>query len=113
MYPLIHHKNLTIEKWTKYTAGQQILMIGNELNRAKNLLQKDMLPEVSNCYERAMELTDLISDDPKWRGRLKELRRFREVLSELYLMEEGNVHLNDQIYKTLIEMVPEAYNMLH
>ena len=60
-----------------------------------------------------MELTDLISDDPKWKGRLKELRRFREVLSELYLYKEGNPDLNNQLYKTLIEMVPEAYNLLH
>ncbi|MEJ2053504.1 MAG: hypothetical protein P8X42_06250 [Calditrichaceae bacterium] len=113
MYPLVHHKNLSIEKWSRYTKGQQILMIGNELNRAKNLLEKNMMPEVKNCYERAMELTDLISGDQKWRGRLKELRRFREVLSELYLDDAGNPALNYKLYKTLIEMIPEAYNMLH
>ena len=65
MYPLIHHKNLTLEKWSKYTLGQQVLMIGNELNRATNLLKNNMIPEVKNCYERAMELTDLTSADIK------------------------------------------------
>ena len=38
-------------------------MIGSELNQAKNLLEQGMLPEVKNCYERAMELTDLTSAD--------------------------------------------------
>jgi len=113
MYPLIHHKNLSVEKWSAYTKGQQILMIANELNRAKNLLQKNMMPEVRNCYERAMELTDMISADPKWTGRCRELRRFREVLGQLYLEKNGNPDLNHKLYKTLIEMNPEAYNMLH
>ena len=63
MYPLIHHKNLTIEKWCGYNRGQQVLMIGSELNQAKNLLEQGMLAEVKNCYERAMELTDLTSAD--------------------------------------------------
>ena len=113
MYQLIHHKSLSLEKWSKYTAGQQILMIGNELNRAINLLKNDMLPEVKNCYERAMELTDLTSADTKWKGRLKELRRFREVLADLYLEKDGNAKLNSKLYTCLIEMIPEAYNMLH
>ena len=113
MYPLIHHKNLTLDKWSKYTRGQQILMIGNELNRVNNLLKNDMIAEVKNCYERAMELTDLTSADIKWKGQLKELRRFREVLAELYCSEQGNIELNINLYKCLIEMIPEAYDMLH
>ena len=113
MYPLIHHKNLTLEKWSKYTRGQQVLMIGNELNRATNLLKNNMMPEVKNCYERAMELTDLTSADIKWKGRLKELRRFREVLAELYSKQDGDEELNFNLYNCLIMMIPEAYNMLH
>jgi len=113
MYPLVHHKKLTLEKWSKYTRGQQVLMIGNELNRATNLLKNNMIPEVKNCYERAMELTDLTSADIKWKGHLKELRRFREVLAELYYIKNGEAELNLRLYKCLIEMIPEAYNVLH
>lgn len=113
MYPLVHHKNLPKEKWFKYSRGQQILMIGNELNRANNLLKNNMIPEVLNCYERAMELTDLTTADLKWKGHLKELRRFREVLGELYSKKDGDANLSSELYKCLIEMLPEAYNMLH
>jgi hypothetical protein len=113
MYQLYFHKSLTSEKWAKYTKGQQILMIANELNRAKNLYDRNMIPEVKNCYERAFELTDLTSEDLKWRGRLKELRRFREILASIYAEKNGNAELNLKLYDALIKMVPEAYNMLH
>ena len=72
-----------------------------------------MIEEVKFCYERAFELTDLTSEDPKWRGRLKELRRFREVLASIYCEADGNPEANKKLYDTLIKMVPEAYNMLH
>lgn len=112
MYALKHHKFLTLEKWSGYSRGQQILMIANELNRAGNLLNQDMLDEVNNCYERALELADLTTSDNKWKGRSRELRRFREVLASLYADETGRVELNKRIYDALIRMHTEAYNQI-
>ena len=89
MYPLILHKNLNEEKWFRYSLSQQVLMIANELNRVKNFILSNRFPEVNSCYERAFELIDLTSADPKWSGnRLKELRRFRELLAQQYISEE-------------------------
>lgn len=113
MYQLVYHKNLTLEKWAGYSKGQQVLMIANELNRAKNLYLRDMIDEVKFCYERAMEMTDLTSEDPKWKGRLKEMRRFREELAGLYWQEKGNAEENLKLYDALIKMVPEAYDLLN
>ncbi|MFA6924289.1 MAG: hypothetical protein WC223_08555 [Bacteroidales bacterium] len=56
---LIYHKNLTVEKWSVYSKAQQILMIANELNRAKNMPEKNKINETNLCYERAFELIDL------------------------------------------------------
>ena len=112
MYELQHHKSLRLEKWARYSGGHQILMTANELNRAGNLIGKGMQSEVKTCYERAMELTDLTSADTKWSGRLKELRRFREVLASLYSDPTEDADLNRCLYDNLIKMEVEAYNII-
>src|SRR5512135_692179 len=90
------------EKWNRFPAERQILMIGSEFARAKNLLRDNDIGEVIQCYERAFELLDLCGMDPKWKPRLRELLRFREMLGELYL----NVSKDDQdfmmMYQTLM-----------
>ena len=114
MYSLKQHKNLSSEKWFLYSKGKQILMIANELNRAKNWIEKESVKEVNLCYERAFELTDLTSADPKWTGNaLRELRRFREVLGWLYITEKKDARLNTLTYRTLIQMEPQAWNLLY
>ena len=113
MYPLRHHKSLSYEKWYQYSRDQQILMIANELNRAKNWIEKKSYKEVNLCYERAMELTDLTSSDIKWEGNaLRELRRFREVLGWLYNARIKDARFNYLTYKMLIQMDPGAWNLL-
>ena len=96
------HKNLTSDKWNAYPMERQILMIGSEFARAKSLLTKGAFSEVSKCYERAFELLDLCSGDSKWKGRRKELRRFRELLGELYLDEGRDNGRCIQFYRVLM-----------
>ena len=81
----IWHKSMDPEKWGRYPVERQILMIGSEFARAKNLLHAGLPDEVQQCFERAFELLDLCTTDPKWKPRTKELLRFREMLGELYL----------------------------
>jgi len=111
MYPLKYHSNLSIEKWSRYSKGQQLIMIANELNRARVWLEKNQPEESEFCYERAFELTDLILEDKKWSNSLKELFRFREVLGELYIVK--NITMNNLIQSTLIALSTESYNLLH
>jgi len=112
MYPLILHKGLSEQKWFAYPRYKQILMIANELNRAANLIELGKFDQVNLCYERAFELTDLTSADIKWKGRLKELRRFREALGWNYVAAEKCPRLNEMLYKGLIQLSPEAYRLL-
>lgn len=81
----IWHKSMDTAKWSRYPIERQILMIGSEFARAKNLIPAGLHDEVRQCYERAFELLDLCTTDPKWKSRTKELLRFREMLGELYL----------------------------
>ncbi len=75
------HKNLTQEKWTRYSLKQQMLMIGSELSRLSHL--KDNASQ-NNCLERAFELIDLTIDDSKLGAGRKELLRLREALRQEY-----------------------------
>ena len=114
MYPLLQHKNLTLEKWSRYPKAQQVVMIANELNRANNWIAKESIREVNSCYERALELTDLTTADSKWQGNARrEMRRFREVLAALYHDSGKNAVLNTRLYRLLLQTVPDAWNLLH
>lgn len=84
MTTLKHHKTLDLEKWRSFSAGQQILMIANELNRAGNWVSKGTAPEaVRFCYERALELLCLTMEAATGYARRHELARFKEVLASL------------------------------
>jgi hypothetical protein len=111
LYPLKLHTHLNPEKWVTYSKTQQVLMISNELNRALNCLNSNHLLDAEKCYERAIELTDLTVEDHRWDNALKELLRFREVLSELFLSKD--IQLNRLALSTLLLFNVDAYNMLH
>ena len=101
---------MTVDRWNSFPIFQQILMISNELNRSVNCLKKNDTENSRNALERAMELTDLTIEDPKWDKRLKELLRFRELLGMLYSKPE--IHFNSLLQNTFIQLNPEAMNIL-
>jgi hypothetical protein len=114
MYNLKQHKNLTVEKWVRYSKGQQLLMIANELNRAKNWIDKNSNAEVNSSYERALELIDLTTADSRWsRNVKKEIRRFREMLAAQYIAKEKDMSINHNLYTLLLQADPDAWNMMH
>ncbi len=110
---LKEHKNLTPERWNDFPHHQRILMIANELNRAKNWLKKKDYTEVKNCYERAFELLDLTIETSKKEGELRELLRFREVLAELYIQKEPKIKENNELYQILLLFDKDAFLALH
>ena len=110
MYTLILHPNLTPLKWAGYSKTQQVLMIANELNRSLNALGINRPEDAEKAYERAMELTDLTIEDSRWWSNgLKELLRFREILSELWLYKD--MKLNRMCLTALLSFDAEAWNM--
>jgi hypothetical protein len=98
----VWHKSMDSEKWGRFPPERQILMIGSEFARAKNLLHDNVVGEVIQCYERAFELLDLCAMDPRWRPKLKELLRFREMLGELYLDVSKDDPRFMTMYRTLM-----------
>lgn len=91
MYQLRLHKTLTPEKWMRYQTHQQLLMIGNEIKRLSNgLKEQQNLQILRECIERCIELIDLTISCQH--GSLqKELLRFRDMLTHLYIVDEQNL----------------------
>jgi len=110
MYPLVYHKTLSAEKWFSYPRHQQLLMIANEMNRAKNALLKNDAENAVHAWERAFELTDLTINDPKNIRCMKELLRFRELSGELFITPD--INYNTLLMNTLVSLDAHAYNSL-
>lgn len=113
MYKLKFHKTLTPLKWVRFSSSQQILMVANELNRAKNSLLRGDKEETKECYERAMELLDLTICVCQNRNKRRELLRFRELLGAEYLAAEEDVSSIETLTRALVLLDKDAFNVLN
>jgi len=75
------HSELASGRWFELTLLEQLGNIGSEVSRAVKWRGRDE-KLFSGAIERALELFDLTIDDPRWRTRLKEICRAREVLCD-------------------------------
>jgi hypothetical protein len=112
MVILKHHKNLTTEKWSGFTSGKQLIMIANELNRAKNWIVREDQREVKLCYERALELLCLTIACVKRHSFLRELCRFKEILCGMFVQEAISLQANMSLYKVLLSLSRESYSII-
>lgn len=75
------HKELAGGRWFELSLAEQLANIGSEVNRAGNWQEKD-----ENIFwgavERTLELFDLTLEDQRWRSRLTEIARAREVFCD-------------------------------
>ena len=78
----IHHKELAKSRWFQLSLAEQLANIGSEVSRACKWQGKD-----ENIFwgavDRALELFDLTLGDLRWRGRLWEIARVREVFCDV------------------------------
>lgn len=80
----MQHSDLASGRWHELSLFEQMGNIGSEINRALRSQKKDK-QLFENSIFRALELLDFTIADPRWRKRLKELTRVREVLCDAYL----------------------------
>ena len=104
------HTHLTSEKWKLFSIDKQILMIANELNRAKNWIDKEDLKKVSSCYERALELIDLTVACSQQTNLKKELLRYRELLALAYI--QNKCVFDNELYRLLLNMNVNSRNIM-
>jgi len=81
---LFHHKTLAAGGWHALSLKEQMGNIGSEVHRAYMWQGKDK-KRFDSAVEKALELFDLTLDDPRLRGRLREIARAREVFCDAIL----------------------------
>ena len=72
------------QRWFQFSYAEQMAHIGGEVTRARIWDEKGDQITCNRCIERAFELIDLTITDLRWKRRLKEICRFREVLADHY-----------------------------
>lgn len=77
----------TAERWNQLSLAEQLGNIGSEISRAAKWQGKDK-KIFQNTVDRALELFDLTLDDPRWKGRLREIARAREVFCDIIFGEK-------------------------
>ena len=80
--PSFIHQNLASGRWYRLSLVEQLANIGSEVSRARKWLNKDK-KLYEGAVQRALELFDLTLADPRWRGRLREIARVREVFCDI------------------------------
>jgi hypothetical protein len=74
-----HHPDLAAGRWRRLSLAEQLANVGAEVGRMR---RRRAPAEQSAAFERALELIDLTLADPRWRGRLREIARARELLCD-------------------------------
>jgi len=109
---LKYHQTLTEEKWNTFPFYKQLIMIGNELNRAKNWIENNDAEKVKSCYERAFELFYLTIVCLKDMRKLKELLRAKEMLGALYMEKTPNLNENVALFRALLCLDKDSFACL-
>lgn len=79
--PTYRHKELAAGRWGQLSLAAQLANVGTEVGRTLRWRGRDERLSTA-AFERALELLDLTLADPRWRGRLREIARAREMLCD-------------------------------
>lgn len=78
------HDQLAAGRWHSLSLVEQLANVGSDVARAARWHGKDQ-QRCEQAFDRAIELLDLTIADQRWKGRLKELTRARELLCDAML----------------------------
>ena len=105
---MTQHASLTAARWAEFSLDQQILMIGNEMNRGRKQFGVEDASGLKNCYERVLRLVDLTIQVNVRRTLRRELLRWRDVIAELYIDDATQLHRHDAAFRCLLQFTPVA-----
>jgi len=105
---MTQHSTLTPARWSQFSRGQQLLMIGNEMNRTSRLLADDVAESRNLGYERVLRLTDLTVAQEVRPAFRKELLRWRDLAAQLYVREKPDLQAHRSAFRALLLLHPES-----
>ena len=80
----VFHEQLSSGKWQKLSLMEQMANIGSEISRADKWQGKDK-KLFWGAVERALELFDFTLTDSRWKNRLREIARVKELFCDAVL----------------------------
>ena len=75
------HPDLARGRWEQLSLSEQLANVGSEVGRMLRWRGRDERL-MAGAFERALELLDLTLGDRRWRDRLREIARARELLCD-------------------------------
>lgn len=81
----VHHKELAAGRWFTFSLAEQLAHVGSEVSRTISARARGDTDSGRRAFKRMLELLDLTIADLRWRKRLKELTRLREVLCDYFV----------------------------
>ena len=81
------HKELATGRWFELSLVEQLANIGTDVERCIRWKHKGNDQHSRAALERALDLIYLTVEDPKNRGRLKEILRSREALIDYFVYD--------------------------
>jgi len=78
------HPELAAGRWSQLSLAEQLANVGSEVGRMVRWRERDPRLMMAG-FDRALELLDLTLADPRWRDRLREIARVRELLCDTTL----------------------------
>lgn len=102
------HASLSPERWAIFSRDQQILMIGNEMNRATRLLRLANRPGLLLAYERILRLVDLTVEVQTGYGLRRELLRWRDLVAEMYANPGLQPDHHLAVFRALLQLTPAS-----
>jgi hypothetical protein len=102
------HASLTPERWARFDLDRQILMVANEMNRARGLFAEADRDALRRTYERVLRLVDLTVQTRPQRGLRRELLRWRDLIAALYIGEGADAPAHDEAFRCLLRFTPAA-----
>lgn len=106
------HLSLAAESWAKFSLEEQMGNIGSEVSRA--IRARGDQEYYWGAVSRALDLFCLTINDPRWKGRLKEIVRTKELFCAAVLdnNNEFKTTLEDlDRYFTFFALVARAKHM--
>ena len=105
---MTQHASLSPERWAQFSLDQQILMIGNEMNRGIDSLRIRDLAGLRLSYERVLRLVDLTVEVQNRSSLRRELLRWRDLIAELYISPEPSTEEHRDAFRCLLLFTPVA-----
>jgi hypothetical protein len=105
------HATLSPERWASFTSDEQLLMIANEMNRARSCMSPERDRSRRLAYERVLNLTDLTVGVSRRRSLRRELLRWRDLVAGLYLRDADPAR-HVSVFRALLQLSPAGVRQL-